>query len=446
MSARYTALPLLVFALALVAREARADAPDGAPIVFGERPALEHEVRACSFVAPLCVHASDKASPPRVLASLASAEKAWHAATWGLDLPPPDTDPSTGSFDLYLSETRTETRAELGTRDPIASFDRASAFLRVDPGLRGCALDVAIARETVHAIAWRTAPATDPATARAESAYLARLMTPCAFGAPGNVDAFQAHPEASVTGSLRGASPDELPGFPTTYADGASLFYWWLDYSFGNSPGGVVRALWALAPTETPLGSERWASRPNGFDVLGASFKDALTTGSTIDDLYLDFAVARAFVGSPSYDDTMPETGGLGAAAAVNLAWSIGWPTSPRALASGRGVEPTGAAYVAVDCGTAPQGARLRFEATWEEHAKMRWAAVKLDGGGHGRGEVVLAGPDRGTSAQGTVVDLDGVARVLFVGTNTGDPFQAFDPSDETPEPHGWQVSLAAEN
>ena len=81
-----------------------------------------------------------------------------------------------------------------------------------------------------------------------------------------------------------------------------------------------------------------------------------------------------------------------------------------------------------------------------EEHAKMRWAALKLDGAGHERGEVIVPSVDRGTRAQQSVVELDGVARVLFVGTNTGDPFRAFDPSDETLEPHGWQVSLAAEN
>ena len=75
----------------------------------------------------------------------------------------------------------------------------------------------------------------------------------------------------------------------------------------------------------------------------------------------------------------------------------------------------------------------------------MRWAAVKVDTSDHELGAVAVQAPNRGTLAQVTVVDLDGVARVLFVGTNTGDPSVPFDPSDATPEPHGWQVSVAAE-
>jgi len=426
--------------------EARADAADGSTISFGQRPTLVRPMRACSFREPVCVIAQGGTAPDRVLAVLASAIDAWRAATWGLGFPAPDTDPSTGTFDIYLSAGAfSGAEAELSERDPFAGFDRASAFVRVRPDLDGCELDTALARETARAILLRAAPATDPATARAETAYLARLMVPCALEAPSDVDVYQSHPEASVTGSLRGASSRELPGSPTRYADGASLFYWWLDYAFGNSPGGIVRALWALAPTRTPQGSERWAGRPNGFDVLDATFKNALTTGSTIDDLLLDYAVARVFVGAASDDDRMPETRALGDAGKPRVEWEIGWPKEPRSLASGRAVEPTGAAYLGVDCRATPRGARLRFEAEWEEHAKMRWAAVKLDAAGRELVAVAIPGKDRGTEAQFTVVDLDGVARVLFVGTNAGDPFVEFDPSDETPEPHGWLVRLAAE-
>jgi hypothetical protein len=424
---------------------ARADGPGGTPIVFGLRPTFDRELRACSFRLPACVHAPPKTPPRRVLDVLDSVERAWQAASWGLDLPTPDIDHSTGAFDVYIEETVGGARAELSERDPLSSFDRASAFVSVDPRLEGCALDTAVARETARAVLFRTAPATDPGTARAEAAYLARLMAPCALEAPGDVDAFQAHAEASVTGVLRGGLADELPGSPTAYADGASLFYWWLDYAFGNSPGGVVRALWALAPTRTALGAGVWSNRPTGFDVLRESFKGALTTGSTMDDLYLDFAVARAFVGASSDDLHMPETRALGEAGRPRLAWAVDWPTAPRTLASGRGVEPTGAAYVGVDCRSAPAGSRLRVEVEWEEHAKMRWVAVKLDAADHESGQVPLPANDRATLAQVTVVDLDGVARVLLVGTNTGDPFTTDDPGNETPEPHGWQISVAAE-
>ena len=44
-----------------------------------------------------------------------------------------------------------------------------------------------------------------------------------------------------------------------------------------------------------------------------------------------------------------------------------------------------------------------------------------------------------------TVVDLEGVARILVVGTNAGDPSFRFDPNDEVWEPHGWTVTVASE-
>jgi hypothetical protein len=378
---------------------------------------------------------------------LASTERAWDAASWGLGLPLPDPDLASGAFDVYLVDVVSGgARADLGDRDPIASFDRGTAFMRVAASLGGCALDTAVARETARAILWRTTPATDAATARAETSYLARLMVPCALEAPLGIDVFQSHPEASVAGFL-GKTTADGPSSPIAeeYASGASLFYWWLDYSFGASPGGLIRALWALAPTKTPASASRWAGRPTGFDVLRMSFKDALTSGSTLDDLFLDFAVARAFVGATSDADHMPETRSLGAAGRPRTEWSIDWPRSPRRLAAARGVEPTGSAYIEVDCRAAPKGASLRFEVEWEEHAKMRWAAVKVDEAGREKGAVAIAGADRGTEAQGTVVDLDGVASVLFVGTNTGDPFSPFDPNDAVPEPHGFTVGVAGE-
>jgi hypothetical protein len=315
----------------------------------------------------------------------------------------------------------------------------------VNEDLHGCALDTAVARETVRAILWRSAPATDAATAHAETAYLARLMVPCALQELEGIDTFQAHPEAPIAGSLGPTGDPSAAAPPPDYYFGASLFYWWLDWSFGNSPGSVVRALWALAATETPVASESWLARPDGFDVLRASFKNALATGSTFDDLLLDFAVARAFVGSTSDTDRMPETRSLGDAGRLRLEWEIGWPARPRRLASRGGIAPTGAAYVAIDCSSAPRGAGLRIEAQWEEHAKLRWAAVKVDGAGHESASVAIPSPERATESRMTLIDLERVARVFLVGTNAGDPLDPFDPNDGVWEPHGWIVSVAAD-
>jgi hypothetical protein len=418
--------------------------PSGPVITRWERPDLgAGELRACSFRRPLCVHGTRATPPHVVLATLAAGERAWGVLTGALRLPAPDGDPGTGAFDVYLvADAPGVAMAALDLRDPRAVLDRASAFAVVDATLpEGCARDAAVARAVARGAVWRASPATDLATARAESAYLARLMEPCAMALPDGVDRFQAHPERALTDTWAEERPLEGEAFDR----GAALFYWWLDVSFGAEPGAVVRALWALTPTSTPAGSFRWMGRPHGFDVLQASFKGVLGTGSTLDDLLLEFAVARAFVGDADDGQHLPESRGLGAAGRVRHEWDIAWPTTPRRLASGAGVAPTGATFIGIDHGGAPPGSRLRVEASWEEHAKMRWAVVKLDAAGRATVMLPIPSRERGTDAQMTVADLDDVARILLVGTNTGDPTYPFDPNDEVWEPHGWTVTFAGE-
>jgi hypothetical protein len=413
-------------------------------IVYEPRPVLAHELHACSFRHALCVHASGVAArgaatraAAEVVALLDAADNAWDAATLGLDLPAPDSAlASTGALDLYLVDGDPyATRTLIDLRDPRGGFDRASAFALVGRGVTpGCALEAAAARVVARSILFGVAPATDEGSALAESAYVARLMVPCATG--DDVRAFQAHPELGLADTF-GPPSDSIAREParvqTTpgerYASGASLFYDWVDDSFGGSPGSIVRAMWALSPTLTATNAARWNDEPDGFDVLRMSFKNALTTGSTVDDLWLDFAVARAFVP----DDP------------ARVEWSIDWPTAPRALMSGAGIAPTGASYIAVDCKGRPKGARLRFEARWEEHARILWTLVRVDAAGREISRVGVPEQDRGTEAQTSLVHLDGVARVLVVGTNAGDPLYPFDPDDYAWEPHGWVVSLAGE-
>jgi hypothetical protein len=260
-------------------------------------------------------------------------------------------------------------------------------------------------------------------------------MVPCSMGTVDGVDAFQANPAHAVADAVAGDA----------YMRGAALFFWWLDYSFGASPGAIVRALWALSATSTRLGAARWNDEPDGYDVLRTTFRNALMSESTVDDLWLDFAVARAFIGDADDGEKLPESRPLGGAGRVRLDWDVAWPDHPRRLASAEGVAPTGATYIRIDHHGAPSGARLRVEASWEEHARMRWAVVKLDEAGREKARIAVPSVDRAPDAQMSVVDLDGVARILIVGTNTGDPLYPFDPDDEIWEPHGWTLTIASE-
>jgi hypothetical protein len=408
------------------------------------RPATR--ARACSFRHPACVH-GDGAPEALVLATLGAVERAWDVATGALALPPPDADVVTGAYDVYLVDALPELTVSRaltapGPRDPRSRVDRTSAFTLIDRhATPGCALDALVAREVLRASLFHVSPATDDASALAETSYLARLVAPCALGRVDGVDTFQAHPDRA----LADAWVDEDAHLGDAFGRGAALFYWWLDASYGAEPGAIVRAMWALTPTMTPLGSARWVDEPDGFDVLATSFKGALTTNSTFDDLLLEAAASRALMGPADDGTVLPEARPLGAALRPRIDWSIDWPATPRRLASPVGVSPTGAAYVAVRHAGAQAGARLRIEVAWEEHAKMRWLVLKLDPSGRERARVAVPTTERATEAQVTVVELDGTETALIVGVNAGEPTEPFDPDDGPWEPHGWTLTVAAE-
>jgi hypothetical protein len=391
----------------------------------------------------VCVHGAIGAKA--LLGLLASVERAWDVETGALELPPPDADLETGAYDLYVvPDVAGGAATYTATRDPRSRVDRASSYTLFDASLAlgdPCARDTAIAASVARASLFRVAPATDEGSARAEAAYIARLAVPCAMARLDGIDDFQRSPElAFIDPFARGDAARDIE-----FASGASLFYWWLDWSFGASPGALVRAIWALSATMTPPGAERWNDEPDGMDVLRESFKDVITSGSRIEDVLAEFGTTRALLGPRENGLELPEARPLGAQIAPRIDWTIDWPTMPRRLASPVGVAPTGSAYVLVHRAGAPSGARLRVEATWEQHAAIRWTVVKLDAAGRELGRIPIAAPPRATEAQATIVNLDTADSLLIVGTNVGDPYVPLDPDDERFEPHGWLVTLAAQ-
>jgi hypothetical protein len=417
-------------------------APPGALVyAWPAKPANGPDVRACSMRHPICVHG--RVADSSLLAVVASAERAWDVETRVIALPEPDADIVTRAYDVYVvPHVEGGAVTALSARDLRSDFDRGSAFTLLGASLahESCALDVAMARSIARASLFRAAPATDEGSARAEAAYIARLAVPCAMTADDGVGLFQANAERAIADVW---NDDRRVGLE--FDRGASLFYWWLDATYGATPGSLVHAIWALSPTKTPPGAERWNAEPDGFDVLAASFKDALTSGSTVEDLYAEFGTTRALMGPRENGLELPEARVLGASLVPPLAWDIAWPSSPRRLASPVPLGPTGSSYVLVHHAGAAPGARLRVEATWEAHAAIRWFVVKLDASGRELGRVPIAAQPRATEAQMTVINLDGVDSLLIAATNVGDPFAPFDPDDETFEPHGWLLTLAAE-
>lgn len=414
------------------------------------RPAASKGARrACSFQVPLCVHGDSWVPPATVLATLRAAESAWRAYTDTMALPPPDASLATGAFDIYLVDPTRQAGAlpldvegYVDERDPRSRVDRTSAFVLMDGRMSpGCPVDAAAAYGVARGIQLTVAPATDVASARAEAQSLASMVAPCAVGrSAGAVGLVQWHPEMSFADAM----VDAEPNLGAAFSRGASLFYSWLDEAYGQYPGAIVSTIWALTPTMTKAGATLWDNEPDGFDVLRKSFKDALSHGSDVSDLYLDFAVARAFQGSRSDGKHGKDLAALGDGGAVSFDWEIDFPDHPRSLTTRRPLAPLGAGYFLVRTANA-QGARLRIEATWEEKARMRLAVVKLDKDGRELGRLGVGSLKKATNASISVADLTGVDRVLIVAVNAGDPAVQLDPDDLTWQPHAIIVSVASE-
>lgn len=412
------ALALAFGALAAFASEARA--AEGPRVEAASPPEGSSAwPRACSVRHPLCVQAAPRTAgaTATVLAALAAGDRAWDVLTAALELPPPDADPD-GAWHVYLVDgVEGGLTALLAMVDPVARFDRAASFGLVDRATpAGCAMDVALARSLARGSLWRAAPATDEGSARGQAQMLARLAAPCASGADDD-RVFQGDPERAVVD----------PTSPA-YDRGASMFWEWLDANFAARPAALVSGLWALTPTRTAAGAARWSGAPTEFDVLRVSLKDALFTDSTLDDVLARFAVHRALT------TPMPR-----------LAWHVPWPAKARRFASPVPVTPTGASYVVVDMAGAPAAAKLRVEAAWEDFGRMRWDVVKLDAQGRSMADIAVTSLPLGTSASMTVEKLDGVDRIVIVGTNVGSTEHPFDPQQGWWEPHGWLLTVEGE-
>jgi hypothetical protein len=426
----------------------------GPYVGYATPPRLARETRACSMRVAVCVHASGATPARTVLDVLAAAERAWETLGGALRLPTPDVDPVDLRYHVYLVEGAAERGVtHVEARDVRSRIDRARAFTVLDADVRaGCRLDALVVRELARAVVFRVSPATPEGIAAAQTTYLSHLVVPCAAGlAIDAAQAFQSHPERAVCDARageEGTSPEAPPShdaFGRAFSEGASLFWSRIDWAFGRTPFALVMASWALSPSMTDIAAQRWHDEPDAFDVLRIGFKNALSTGSTLHDLLLDVAVARAFMGSADDGIHQVETRTLGDAARVPLDWDLPWPEKPKRVAPRAPVFPTGSSYLVVRRGGAAPHARLRVEIAWEEHALFRWTFVKLDAKGRELGRVGIPAKERATEAQMTLVDLDGVDRVMIVGTNVGDPSYRFDPDDEIWEPHGWLVTLASE-
>jgi hypothetical protein len=349
------------------------------------------------------------------------------AAYRALGFPPPR-----GPYDLYLDPTaeRAQTFAELVPSSD--GWDRAPAFtvMPVPSASDGCAVGFEVARGVAQAVALGLDAGVEPGALAMTSSYLASLVAGCPSLEAGAIDEVQAHPERSFI-----AGDPSLP-------DGAMLFPWFLDDTMGvGGPGRAMLGVLALGTQRTPPDAWEWKNEPDTFDILRASMRDR---GSTLDDLLLDFAVARAFVGSRSDGRHMTDVARFGDEGRVRFEWSVPFASLPRRLAPLEPVEPTGMTYLWLDLSAGAPGAELTFVADWELPALFRWSLVKVDKDGVEVGRMNVAGVYGDSRAQKTLVGLDGLAGIMVVGVNVGsiDRSHPFDPDEQPLMPHGYTVTF----
>jgi hypothetical protein len=219
------------------------------------------------------------------------------------------------------------------------------------------------------------------------------------------------------------------------------LFPWFHDDTLGvGGPGRAMMGLIALASQRTAAGSWEWKNEPDTFDVLRATMRDR---GSSLENLLLDFAVVRAFVGSRSDGEHLTDVERFGDAGRVRFEWSVPFGSLPRRLAPLAPIEPTGMTYLWLDlAGETPT--ELTFAADWELPALFRWALVKVDKKGAQAARLDVAGVFGASHAEQTIVGLEGLAGVMVVGVNIGsiDRSHPFDPDEQPLMPHGYAVTL----
>jgi hypothetical protein len=410
--------------------------PTGRPIASPRgRPApAEAPDVACSFEEPVCVHASHGVDAAATMWTLYHAERALRTLR-ALGLPGPLPDGSLGgsaAHDLYLLPgAAAATVAD--PRVPGGGADRASAFTVMPPpdARAGCEAPWEVARSLARAVCLGLDAGVEDGAAAMAASYLASLVAPCSAVELAAVDEFQQGPERS----LMVRDPDR--------PSGSLLFPWFLDEVYGRgAPGSVIAALLAVAGQRTPIGAWAWHNEPDLFDVLRVNVK---RRGSTLDQLLLDFAIARAFVGSRSDGKHMGDVERFGDLGRVRFEWSVPYGSLPRRLAPAVPLDPTGMTYLWVDLEGAPPGSELTFVADWELPSVLRWSLVKVDKDGMEAGRVDVAGLFGASHVERTVVKLDGLAGVMVVGVNAGsdDRGHPYDPDEEPLMPHSYTVMFA---
>jgi hypothetical protein len=396
------------------------------------RPEPPASARVCSFELPVCVHAPDEGSLPTAMTTLAEAESAIRFLSLQARLPWPHSDVplgGTGAFDLYLVRGQRagyRTGFEMPSSAPV---DRASSFGLLRAELPpGCVRRTAIHRLVAISMLAEIDAGADAGSFAATASYLAALGTGCLGPLLDAVDASQTHPERAAMFAEHVDDPDVSPLLP-----------WYLDEGFGGgAPGSLVTALWYGGRQSTPRDASRFHDQPDLFDVVT---RVAKSKQKKLDDVLVDFAIARAFLGDRDDGLHLPETRPFGPFGRVRFDASWQHSTLPRRLAF-TPLEPTGATFLWIDLAGAPPTLELDVHIEWEEPVTMHFALIRVGHDGQEVSRIDLS-RERGVRVlERRMLELADLAGVMIIGVNAGEigPDHPFRANEAPYEPHGGTI------
>ncbi|PIE05434.1 MAG: hypothetical protein CSA75_04780 [Sorangium cellulosum] len=410
--------------------------PKPAPL-FSTRPAWPEHPVLCSNLRPICVHVRSIEGSYQLAPALEVLENV-HARLvdvlqWRAPQPDLGYGPNDG-FDLYLVPDSVAWETYPDPMMDTSLVARTSAYSTVDPGQLGtCYFDHSVSAAMAKAGIFAIDAAANEAFANATASYLGSVVALCPGAYAAGIDDFQLNPQRALSSGQH------------DQGRGAMLFPWFVQEKYGRGgPLDLLHAMWALAAQPSPEDSGLLRNEPDFADSVGIVATDLRRS---LGDFWLDFAVARAFVGDRDNGLFLPTSRFLGELGAVRFEWVVDYHSLPRRLAPLFPVEPTGSSYLWVTLNDVPDGAGLGFRADWEAPDVFRFALLLIDDKGHIISRRNPVSEQRRTRLEVNLGILTGGVGVLIVACNTGSILRdiAFDPDNLPYVPRGYTVSLFAQ-
>jgi hypothetical protein len=388
----------------------------------------------CSFVRPLCVHATTAGAEALLPQALAAFENAYEHVVLSLKLPAPLGDRDAGgndALDWYLSDAPGELSAEQEALLP-GRMDTAPVFCR-----SGAASAVLLERQATLCVGEALASTLDAGEApnvrhalALELWWITGQKTSLDVQA---VDDAQRHPDEAL------AFDAQRPG------EAVSRFALLLEMlettRSAASPGVLSTSMLSAAASRTPPSAAFFDNEPDVFDVLRHSLDEELPRYA---DLMIDFALRRSLTGDRDDGTRLPSLAYAGSFARPRFDWVIPFSSLPRRVLSGAPVAPSGAELIWVELDDAPLGAAVGFRAEWEAPVAFQWRILLVDREGKAVRRIDVAFQERARSADARVLRTDGAKAMIIAGVNLGgvDLTYPFDPDIQPFEPSACTVYL----